>query len=53
MRFRLATIDGRAALVDGDNDYDLALRERSFDADPMAALLRTSELSTAAASASA
>jgi 2,4-diketo-3-deoxy-L-fuconate hydrolase len=43
--FRLAQIDGRAALVDGDHWFDLAtLTGRPELADPMAALARHGEL---------
>ena len=46
MGFRLANIDGRAALVSGDDYYDLeTISQGSFSQDPMQALEALSELS--------
>ena len=45
MPFRLANVDGRAALVDGDNYFDLEkVSEGQLDSDPMAAIARFEEL---------
>ena len=47
MGFRLANIDGRAALVSGDDYYDLeTISQGRFSQDPMQALEALSELST-------
>jgi 2,4-diketo-3-deoxy-L-fuconate hydrolase len=46
MGFRLANIDGRAALVSGENYYDLEkISQGNFSQDPMQALEALSELS--------
>ena len=46
MGFRLANIDGRAALVSGENYYDLEkISQGNFSQDPMRALEALSELS--------
>ncbi len=50
MGFRLATIDGRAALVDAGNYYDLeAAGGGSFTSDPMTAVARHADLHEVAA----
>jgi 2,4-diketo-3-deoxy-L-fuconate hydrolase len=49
MGFRLANVDGRAALVDGDHYYDVAtISHRSISSDPMSAIPHAATLSTLA-----
>jgi 2,4-didehydro-3-deoxy-L-rhamnonate hydrolase len=49
MGFRLANVDGRAALVDGEHYYDLAtISNGSISSDPMTALGHAAELLTLA-----
>ena len=46
MGFRLANVDGRAALISGDDYYDVEqISGGALDSDPMAALARTGDLS--------